>query len=120
MLNIEYNVWRNQIRPTLIVLLVTVLFILGLIWYDRYPTVDNFSITEHERAGVVAGIILGLDMAYGMQGHPPMSKERWLSLGQSFDGLLHDCRDMRCVMTRMAELRASVHQKLNTGPKVIL
>jgi len=76
------------------------------------------SVTEEERSALIAGMVLGLDMALASRGAPPMDRERWRALVNGFDQLTKDCKDMNCLMGTIMALRETVRQQKQLGPEV--
>ena len=47
--------------------------------------VESSDITENERAGVVAGMVMGLDMALALEGKDSMGMDKWAKLTMIFE-----------------------------------
>lgn len=72
---------------------------------------EIFPITEEERAALVSGVVMGIDVANAAHGQGPMSKEKWLEFAHIFDDATKSCTDIRCVTDQIVRLRDSVFQK---------
>lgn len=75
------------------------------------PQQEVFPITEEERAALVSGVVMGIDVANAGHKLPPMTKEKWLEFAHIFDDATAGCKDVRCVTDKIVKLRETVYQK---------
>jgi len=67
-------------------------------------------ISEQERAALVSGICMGLDIARAVRGLEPMAKDKWMEFADLFDSATVGCQDIRCATDKIVALRETVYQ----------
>lgn len=78
------------------------------------PAVYTEALSEQERAAVVAGMVMGMDLSVALAGGPPLNKKNWEQLQTGFDLLIKDCKTVQCVTDRMVAFRERV--RMSTIP----
>jgi len=75
------------------------------------PKQEVFPISEAERAALVSGVVMGIDVANAGFKLPPMTKAKWLEFAHIFDDATAGCQDIRCVTDNIVKLRDTLYQK---------
>ena len=66
------------------------------------------SISENERAAVVAGLVMGMDLSMALTGAPPFDKQKYIQLQIGFGTIIQDCQSIQCVTDRLIAFREKV------------
>jgi hypothetical protein len=60
---------------------------------------------ERERQSMMAGLVMGIDVAWAYDGLPKMTKETFVRLADVFQKATRDCVDITCVGERVKRIR---------------
>jgi hypothetical protein len=80
----------------------------------RAATNEN-AVSDSEKASIVVGMVMGLDMAEALGGRGPLSREQWSSLTSIFSQAIGKCQEIQCVTDRIVGLRESVRKGRSKG-----
>lgn len=75
------------------------------------------AITEDERAALVVGLVIGLDIALALEGSPALEPAKFNELLAEFAQVTGPCATIHCVTDKLVNLRNNIRAKTPAKPE---